>query len=901
MSTDLLLDTKEQVLNLIALGIVDPVELALDAFADVKDVLLDLETRLAATFDQVLPLIGMSLNDLFIQADFDLFGEFEAAFAPLASELSGSGLLVDRFAELAQLLEGAFEVADVEIVYDETELSIDITFDFNLDQVLALSLDEFGLDLGLGIAFTLSLDLTELIAVSAGGSSDGGSQLILALSSSVEIDADQFDLSGSATVEIALSDLYGGEVPDITLTGDATINLGGYVLLAGGFALSKSSQSDVNLGEDNGTLNLDVDLLRIDLTNVDLFVGAGGVLDTTTDPDDYAVDASDGTGFFVDGANLSLAIASVTDATLPDTRRWTGVVASADGLEPVGLPAGFELQVRNLEVLFNTASGDDGAGTQAQPIDWSVLYTHEADALNTLNGDTALSVSGDITIDLGGYVLVAGEFAVSKTTPTDVDLTAVLLDVDVDLLRIDLTNVDLFVGAGGVFDTSNPDDYAVDVTDATGFFVNNANLSLAIASVTDATPNNPATDKRRWTGLAANVDGLLPVGLPAGFELQVRNLEVRFNTASGNDGAGHDATRINWSDLVADTNPLNALDAATVLAVSGDITIDLGGYVLVAGEFAVSKTTPTDVDLTADLQDVDVDLLRIDLTNVDLFVGAGGVFDTTNPDDYAVVATDDVATGFLVHGADLNLAIASVTDAPAADKRRWTGLAANVDGLGPVGLPAGFELQVRNLEVRFNTASGNDGAGHDATRINWSDLVADTNPLNALDAATVLAVSGDITINLDGYVLVAGEFAVSKTTPTDVDLTADLQDVDVDLLRIDLTNVDLFVGAGGVFDTTNPDDYAVVATDDVATGFLVHGADLYLAIASVTDAPAADKRRWTGLAANVDGLGPVGLPAGFELQVRNLEVRFNTASGNDGAGHDATRINWSDLVLTPTR
>ena len=131
----------------------------------------------------------------------------------------------------------------------------------------------------------------------------------------------------------------------------------------------------------------------------------------------------------------------------------------------------------------------------------------------------------------------------------------------------------------------------------------------------------------------------------------------------------------------------------------------------------------------------------------------------------------------------------------------------------------------------------------------------------------MLAVSGDITINLGGYVLVAGEFAVSKTTPTDVDLTADLQDVDVDLLRIDLTNVDLFVGAGGVFDTTNPDDYAVVATDDVATGFLVHGADLYLAIASVTDAPAADKRRWTGLAANVDGLGPVGLPAGFELQV----------------------------------
>ena len=44
-----------------------------------------------------------------------------------------------------------------------------------------------------------------------------------------------------------------------------------------------------------------------------------------------------------------------------------------------------------------------------------------------------------------------------------------------------------------------------------------------------------------------------------------------------------------------------------------------------------------------------------------------------------------------------------------------------------------------------------------------------------------------------------------------------------------------FVGVGGVFDTDTEGDYGVVATDDVATGFLVANANLHLAIASVTN------------------------------------------------------------------
>src|SRR6266850_877665 len=65
--------------------------------------------------------------------------------------------------------------------------------------------------------------------------------------------------------------------------------------------------------------------------------------------------------------------------------------------------------------------------------------------------------------------------------------------------------------------------------------------------------------------------------------------------------------------------------APRAITVSGDITIDLDGYVLLAGGFAVNKSTPS-VDLLGDGV-VDVDLLRIDLVGVDLFLGVGGVLD----------------------------------------------------------------------------------------------------------------------------------------------------------------------------------------------------------------------------------------------------------------------------------
>src|SRR5258705_8413751 len=104
---------------------------------------------------------------------------------------------------------------------------------------------------------------------------------------------------------------------------------------------------------------------------------------------------------------------------------------------------------------------------------WVVVPNDGTDVVIEGEGGVILSVSGQITIDLGGYVLLAGGFGVSKSSQSGVSLGA-NGTLDVDLLRIDLVDVDLFVGVGGVFDKSDPGHYAVDASAGTGFFVDGA-------------------------------------------------------------------------------------------------------------------------------------------------------------------------------------------------------------------------------------------------------------------------------------------------------------------------------------------------------------------------------------------------------------------------------------------
>jgi hypothetical protein len=164
--------------------------------------------------------------------------------------------------------------------------------------------------------------------------------------------------------------------------------------------------------------------------------------------------------------------------------------------------------------------------------------------------------------------------------------------------------------------------------------------------------------------------------------VEVKNLSVKYNTASGAVG-GTNAVSIDWSSVVTtDGNPIRTLTSDATLVVSGVMRLNLGGYVLASGSFVVTKATAF-VAVTAS-ETVSADLLTIDLTGVNLFVGVGAAFDGAN----ASINSAN-ATGFLASGANLSVALAKSTQ--ANDTRRWTGIAASaaslsvvVDGVSPI-------------------------------------------------------------------------------------------------------------------------------------------------------------------------------------------------------------------------
>ncbi|MCX8497180.1 MAG: hypothetical protein ORN51_13450, partial [Akkermansiaceae bacterium] len=535
-------------------------------------------------------------------------------------------------------------------------------------------------------------------------------------------------------------------------------------------------------------------------------------------------------------------------------------------MTPVGMPDNLTLAVTNLEVFSNQASG-----TGATKIDWSTLVTDASKPLNGLTAATTLAVSGDITLNLAGFVMVTGGFAMTKTSLTGVNLGMNGSAVNIDLLTFEMSHVNLFVGAGGLFLPNR----TIDTARATGFSVSDANLQLAIARVSNPSTSTPPTDLRRWTGIAASVASMTPVGLQDNLTLAVASLKVLSNQASGANGATQ-AAPINWSGLVPTGNPLLDLPTATTLALSGDITLNLAGYVMVAGGFSmvqtnnqmlIDGTSLTGAGLTG------VAIQTIQLTNVDLFVGDGGAWvnrriNTAN------------ATGFTASGVNLQLVTAKET---SGQLRSWLGLAARINTMAVVGLPAGFDLQVQSLDLLYNGAEKVSGS-----KLNWAG-VSQVSGMQNITNTTDISVSGRLYLNLSGFVMAAGKFnlvRISGVSVNDGSINIPLANE----LRISLREVDLFVGMdgtmsrGGFTDRLDPSGEL-----GGSVGFFASGASLDLAIFK-EQTTLVTPRSWTALAAHVDGMGVVGLPTGLALSLKNLDIYDNMAAA------DGTRINWKALV-----
>ncbi|MDP1903262.1 MAG: LEPR-XLL domain-containing protein, partial [Pseudomonadota bacterium] len=612
-------------------------------------------------------------------------------------------------------------------------------------------------------------------------------------------------------------DMDGAKGELLQARGNLEIDLFGFFQVAGGFAIEK--------GTDNVTLAdgvvVEVDLLTIGASGVDAFAGVGG-------------GSADAVGLQLQGVEFGLALAS--DKLTP-SRSWTALQASAADVAFVGID-GLTVAADSVDVAINQAASDGSL------IDWLArplsVATGPADSLTlALDGSRGelLRASGNLDLDLFGFVQLSGGFAFEKTT-ADIRLDDGS-DLTIDLLAIGGSGVDAFAGLNG------------GTADALGLELQQVDFGLALMREQTAA----GVLGRSWSALQASAGEVAFVGVD-GLTLAAREIDLAINQAAS-DGSVVDFAA---GPLEITTGPGASIvldldgQAGPLLEAAGHLEVDLFGFVQFEGDLALRKaqaqvTLGDGTDATPASQ-VDVDLLTLGGADITAFAGLNG--GTVN------------ALGLALGGVEFGLAIASErTLAP----RKWTSLQASADSAAFIGVD-GLTLAGDSLGIAINQAAA------DGSLIDYAAqaLTVRTGPGSQIDldlagtSGPLLQASGNLQLDLFGFVQASGGFAIEKTrtqitlADTDDNPLTPAEQVEVDLLAIGGSGIDAFAGLNG--GTSN------------ALGLALGEVDFGLALLSDRADPA---RGWTSLKATAGSIGFIGVE-GFALSATDLSLEINRAN-----------------------
>ncbi|MFM7071476.1 MAG: hypothetical protein ACKO38_06740, partial [Planctomycetota bacterium] len=440
----------------------------------------------------------------------------------------------------------------------------------------------------------------------------------------------------------------------LRLSATADITVGSFVKLAGSIAISKS----VTTLELSDSTSLEANVLSIGGSNLSGFAGLNA-------------GTAGAVGLSLEGIDFALAMA--TDAA-DSSRSWTSLDAVAANAELTGV-SGFEIAASNLAIEVNRADENDVVVDYAATplsIDIGGGASRSLDLDGSL-GDTTF-VKGHLSLKAMGLFRVAGDATLRKSLGTValVDGTTTV----VDLLTFGISNAQAFAGvsnAGGEH----------------GLTIGSANVALAIA--TDA-----AEPTRKWQAIKATAANVSAVGLNA-VELSATNLAVEINRPDSSGAV------VDWSRLpLTVTEGLNPLtidldgQQGALAWARGQLTLNVGGFFRVTGEFAVEKSTRTVTLSDASKSQVEVDLLTVGARRVEAFAGVKA--DSAN-------AADRV--GLKLSGVEFALAMASTTTTPS---RQWTALSANATQVEFQGVDESVaKFSARNFAVSINRPD-QDGA-----------------------------------------------------------------------------------------------------------------------------------------------------------------------------------------------
>ena len=479
---------------------------------------------------------------------------------------------------------------------------------------------------------------------------------------------------------------------------------------------------------------------------------------------------------------------------------------------------GVTLTVNSLNVVYNT-------GTPG-PLDWTtalatpLVITDANGGTHPINfsASTPLKVSGTATINL--FNLVAGTvgFSLTTQTVTNVSVGGGPVLASGTLTTIGLTVSNLFLGVGGI-----------------GFTLTSGSVTVAILSPT------ATTDTRRWTAVSAQLGGASLVGIP-GITLTATELDIDVNQASTG------ATPLNWTTAFGGSITPPVTLSGPLLEIAATASLSIGSFVYASGSFVIESGGDVYVTPAGATGTVHVSLLELGVSNANVFAGVG--------------ANDSTGAGGIgVSLSSVSLGLALMSE--IGGSRSYIGLSAS-GGASLIGVP-GITL-VGTVQVQVNSAS--TGAAVDFTQLTAGMLAVPTAPgsgaptVNLAFTGALLQVSGSLTLSIDGFASVSGNFAFQQGGTVNV-TTEGGGSGTATALEIGASNASAFFGVGA----NNP-------SGPGAMGLSITGVTFGLALLKAT-APINGATSFVALKAsgNVALVGITGITA----SMTNATVSVNEA------------------------
>ncbi|HEY5057558.1 MAG TPA: hypothetical protein VII51_00960, partial [Gaiellaceae bacterium] len=522
-----------------------------------------------------------------------------------------------------------------------------------------------------------------------------------------------------------------------------------------------------------------------------------------------------GVGFQIGSGGAAVAFLKPIDTS--DARSWTALSASLANATFTGVP-GVSLTVDSLSVSYNT-------GTPG-PLDWASAFTTPL-VITDANGgthpidfsaSTPLQVTGTATVDLFDVVSGTVGFSLTKQDVSNVSVGGGPPLASGTLTTIGLTVSNLFLGVGAI-----------------GFTLTQGSVTVAILSPT------ATTDTRRWTAVSAQLGGAALNGIP-GITLTATELDVDVNQASTG------ATPLNWATAFGGLITPPVTFSGPLLEIAATASLSIGSFVYASGSFVIESGGDIYVTPTAATGTVHVSLLEIGVSNATVFAGVG--------------ASDSSGAGGVGVALSGGLGLALMSEIGGSGRSYFALSASGTASL--IGVP-GITL-VGSVQVQVDSAS--TGNAVDFTQLTAGKLSIPTAPgsgaptVDLAFTGTLLQVTGSLTLSIDGFASVSGNFAfqqggtVSVTTEGGGSGTATA-------LEIGASNASAFFGVGA----DNP-------TGPGAMGLSITGVTFGLALLKAT-APINGATSFVALKAS-GSVALVGI-TGITASMTNAAVSVNEA------------------------